>query len=229
MSSKVVFSLAQFFIGLTVYGQSNHFPTTGNVGIGTLSPTYPFHVKTSTSANRVRFEFGGKTVDIASYGSTTEPYGNAGGIFMSGQDGFIMTGAGNNLLFITNSGGYAERMRIPANGNIGIKTKNPTYKLSVNGTVGAREVNVTTTGWADDVFDDGYSLKTLEEVQRFYQSNGHLENIPTEKEVVENGINLSEMTVKLLEKIEELTIYLVEQNVKMKAMQAELNALKASK
>ncbi|WP_057937330.1 hypothetical protein [Algoriphagus resistens] len=287
MLKTPLLAIVIFLGSISLFGQTNTFPASGNVGIGTLSPALPLHVKTSTSANRARFEFGGKTVDIASYGTTTEPYGNAGGIFMSGQDGFIMTGAGNNLRFITNSGGYAERMRILANGNIGIGTSSPAHKLHVvgsgrfngsgsgyteinsnangqyirqyandgttlswlirgyaddgvqaifrsggiqiHGTVKAKEVNVTTSGWVDYVFEDGYSLKTLEEVQEFYQSNGHLENIPTEKEVLKNGVNLSEMTVKLLEKVEELTIYLVEQNVKMKAMQAELNALKASK
>ncbi|WP_192350283.1 hypothetical protein [Algoriphagus sp. Y33] len=222
MTKTPLLTIAFIVLSFSLFGQTNTFPTSGNAGIGTLSPAYPLHVKTSTSANRARFEFGGKTVDIASYGATSEPYGNAGGIFMSGQDGFIMTGSGNNLRFITNSGGYAERMRILSNGNVGINTKNPTYLLSVNGTIGAREVNITTAGWADYVFDDTYPLKPLEEVQKFYQTNGHLENIPTEKEVMANGVNLSEMAVKLLEKVEELTVYLVEQNERIKVLEAQL-------
>ena len=95
--------------------------------------------------------------------------------------------------------------------------------ISANGTVKAKEVNVTATGWADYVFDSGYTLKTLEEVQQFYSTYGHLENIPTEKEVIKSGVNLSEMTVKLLEKVEELTLYLVEQNERIKALEAKLN------
>lgn len=94
--------------------------------------------------------------------------------------------------------------------------------ISANGTVKAKEVNVTATGWADHVFDYAYTLKPLEEVHHFYKSNGHLENIPTEKDVLENGVNLSEMTVKLLEKVEELTIYLVEQNERIKALEAQI-------
>ena len=101
---------------------------------------------------------------------------------------------------------------LTSTGNVGIGVSNPTSKFEVNGTIKTREVNVTTAGWADYVFDPGYKLMPLSEVEAFIQKNGHLPNMPSEKEVLEGqGVNLMEMNVKLLEKIEELTLYMIDQ------------------
>ena len=181
----------------------------GYVGFGLTPTTYPFHFKFAT-ANRARFEFITNTIDLVSYAPSTNDYGNSAGVFMSGQDGLIMTGQGNNLRFITNNGSYLERMRILPNGNVGINTKNPAYTLSVNGTIGAQEVNVTATGWADYVFKPEYYLMPLSEVEAFINKNGHLPNVPKEMEVLEHGVNLLEMNKVLLEKVEELTLYVIE-------------------
>lgn len=116
--------------------------------------------------------------------------------------------------------------KVIINGNLGIGTINPSERLSVNGKIKAQEVNVTTSGWADYVFDPAYELRPLSEVRRFYEANRHLPDIPNEKEVLENGVNLSEITVKLLEKVEELTIYLVQQQDRIGELEKELAALK---
>lgn len=65
-------------------------------------------------------------------------------------------------------------------------------------------------GWSDFVFKKEYKLPTLEEVENHIAEKGHLENIPSEEEVLKNGINLGEMNAKLLQKIEELTLYVIE-------------------
>lgn len=101
-------------------------------------------------------------------------------------------------------------VRILRDGNVGIGVIRPTYKLDVNGTVHSKEVKVDMTGWSDFVFKREYTLPTLEEVEKHIAEKGYLENIPSEKEVLENGINLGEMNAKLLQKIEELTLYLIE-------------------
>ncbi|MCM0666900.1 hypothetical protein [Flavobacterium tyrosinilyticum] len=95
-------------------------------------------------------------------------------------------------------------------GNVGIGQTNPTNKLDVNGTIHSKEVKVDMTGWSDFVFKKEYKLPTLEEVEKHIAEKGHLENIPNEKEVLENGISLGEMNSKLLQKIEELTLYMIE-------------------
>jgi hypothetical protein len=101
-------------------------------------------------------------------------------------------------------------MEITGNGNVGIGKENPSNKLDVNGTIHSKEVKVDMTGWSDFVFKKEYNLPTLEEVEKHIAEKGHLENIPSEKEVLKNGINLGEMNAKLLQKIEELTLYMIE-------------------
>ena len=182
----------------------------GNVGFGNNNPIYPFHLKALANA-RSRFEYGTTTIDVVDYGAGTEDYSGSAGIWVNGSDALIMSGAGKGIRLVTYNGTTStDRMRILPNGNVGINTKNPTYTLSVNGTIGTKEVNVTTTGWADYVFKADYELMPLSDVEAFIMKNGHLPNVPTEKDVVENGVNLLEMNVKLLEKVEELTLYVIE-------------------
>lgn len=86
-----------------------------------------------------------------------------------------------------------------------------TYKLSVNGNVRAESVKVY-TDWADFVFEPSYDLPTLTEVEEFINANGHLKDIPSAAEVEANGIDLGEVNKLLLQKIEELTLYVIELN-----------------
>lgn len=114
-------------------------------------------------------------------------------------------------------------------GNVGIGTNSPgSYKLAVNGNIRAKEVKVE-TGWADYVFEKGYALPSLEEVERHIHEKGHLINIPSATEVEANGIDLGDMNRLLLEKIEELTLYIIGQEKRIQSLEKHSNTTKEFK
>ncbi len=115
-------------------------------------------------------------------------------------------------------------------GSLGIGTSNPgSYKLAVEGKIGAREVNVTTAAWADHVFKPGYQLRPLSEVKQFISDNHHLPDVPSENEVLANGQNLGEMNAILLKKIEEVMLYILEQRDQLDSLKEEVKKLKEKK
>jgi len=97
------------------------------------------------------------------------------------------------------------------NGDVGIGTANPTSKLTVAGNINSREVKVTVDAGADFVFDKNYNLPSLASIDQYIKENKHLPEIASADEMKNEGINLSEMNIKLLQKIEELTLYTIEQ------------------
>jgi len=112
-------------------------------------------------------------------------------------------------------------------GNVGIgSAPSTTYRLGVNGTIGCKKIVVTNTGWADYVFEPDYELMPLDELESFIQENKRLPEVPPASHVEENGIELSEMNVLLLKKVEELTLYILQQNKDMQALKEEVNSLK---
>jgi len=116
---------------------------------------------------------------------------------------------------------------ILTNSNIGIGTTNFTdgadlYRLSVNGAIRANRVKVYTT-WADYVFEDNYELPSLQQVEKHIKEKKHLQDIPSAAEVECNGIELGEMNKLLLQKVEELTLYIIEMDKKIKVLENKLN------
>jgi hypothetical protein len=97
------------------------------------------------------------------------------------------------------------------------------YSLAVNGKLKAKEIVVELTGWADYVFDRNYNLKTLEEVENFIQKNKHLPEMPSAKEVEANGVSVGEMNMLLLKKVEELTLYIINQQKEIDALKKQMS------
>lgn len=106
-------------------------------------------------------------------------------------------------------------------GNIGIGTSSPDSRVTVNGTIHSKEVKVdlNITDWPDYVFAKEYKLPALKEVAKHITEKGHLPNIPSAKDVEKNGIFVGQMNAKLLQKIEELTLYTIEQDKKIKELE----------
>lgn len=113
-------------------------------------------------------------------------------------------------------------LTIDYRGYVGIGTLEPKNKLSVNGHIWAKEIKVKLTDGADWVFEEDYNLKPLEEVEAFIKANKHLPEIPSADDFRANDMKVSEMTNKLLQKIEELTLYTIAQE-KLLQLQAEKN------
>ncbi len=137
------------------------------------------------------------------------------------DDAFI----GNNLtnaLVSGNAENSGSALLVDDLNNVGIGTTTPDEKLAVNGKIHAKEVRVDLTGWSDFVFEKKYKLPTLEEVEQHIKEKGHLQNIPPATEAIENGILLGDMNAKLLQKIEELTLYAIDQEKKIETQENQL-------
>ena len=99
-------------------------------------------------------------------------------------------------------------------------------KLYVEGGICAERVKVENkTDWPDYVFNTSYDLRPLSEVETFINENSHLPEVPSEKEINENGIDLAQMDATLLKKIEELTLYTIEQQKQIELLMRELKNL----
>jgi hypothetical protein len=119
-----------------------------------------------------------------------------------------------------------EKMTILPNGNVGIGTAEPIHKLDVDGTIRAKEIIVENDG-ADFVFEDGYQLMPLDELDQYIKDNRHLPGIPKAESMQANGMSVGEMQTMLLQKIEEFTLYMIElkkENEQLKARVASLES-----
>jgi hypothetical protein len=188
---------------------------TGNVGIGVDNPISKLDVNGTLKARGNAMYtgglggFGGGVVDI------TNTNGNGQTLTIDG--GSIQS---NTFVVSTN---YTPLTINPYGGTVGIGTPNPDpfYKLSVNGKIRAKEIRVN-TGWADYVFKNDYRLKPLAEVERYIKQYKHLPGIAPAAKLQKDGVDISAMQTKMMEKIEELTLYLIEANKKIEALEKAL-------
>ncbi|GMN06252.1 hypothetical protein MTsPCn5_16410 [Croceitalea sp. MTPC5] len=208
--------------GIDFYNNLTINTATNYVGVGTATPTSKLHISTETSGDAIlRIE-----ADTDNNNENDNPgihFVQDGALVtyfveVEGQANTKSTGTTANALIIGSESSNRDIQLINGdqvqmtvkNSGVGIGTIDPDgYKLAVKGKIRAEEIKVE-TGWADYVFKEDYDLPTLDEVEKHIKEKGHLINIPSAKEVEENGVQLGEMNKLLLEKIEELTLYVIE-------------------
>jgi hypothetical protein len=179
----------------------------GFTGIGITEPKYKLNVAQDISMNN--------DIDVAQFGvsGASDP---AKRVVM----GYDVNGAGFGFI---KAGWFQHQWTNlslqPNGGNVGIGITNPSEKLSVNGKIRAKEIKVEATGWPDYVFDEGYKARNLEELESYIKANKHLPGMPSAKEIEANGIAVSEMLKSQQQKIEELTLQLIELNKKVTTLQ----------
>lgn len=180
--------------------------TDGNIGIGTTNPIGRFqlvdnqlNIYTSSGLSN------GWTKDGLTI--SANPDVNYSSVRINSDHSSV---ANRGVLNVTRSSNSLFYVR--TDGNIGVGTTNPTSKLVVNGKIHSNEVKVDLNIWPDFVFTDDYQLHTLEEIEKYILQHKHLPGIPTANEVAESGVNLGELNANLLQKIEELTLYIIELN-----------------
>ena len=180
---------------------------TGYVGIGTTLPNEMLHVNGSIEVTgSIKFA-NGTTVSSADQ----IPAGFATSV-SSSVDAVVT--ADNNIDGqgkISLRTGNTARLTVLNDGNVGIGTTAPDAKLTVAGDVHSQEVRVTINAGADFVFEEDYNLPALEKVEMYIKTHKHLPGIAPANEMENEGLELGEMNIKLLQKIEELTLYMIQQ------------------
>jgi hypothetical protein len=204
----------------------------GNVGIGTTNPGVNLDIQGIVRARNLS----GSGITLNASGAASNNFSGANFYLIANNNaaayGLTNPGSQANVMFRTDNwvgtfvwgrtkspGGLAdfqEYMRINDAGNVGIGTTTTgNCKLAVEGMIGAREVQVVASSWPDYVFDESYKLDALDDVEQMIKTDKHLPGIPSKEEVEKDGVKLGEMQTKLLQKVEEMTLYLIEQNKKI--------------
>lgn len=224
-------------LGLIFNTQKDYYFPDGKISINTSTPPTARDMLLTVKGHQIIYGpnaslyFGDDKNTIAGYGKYGIEYYDGGLNFwipFEGKIGRFM----NYVLFLNDEGNIGindpkPTNRLSVNGTVLFHDDEDQY-LSVgnqklifgserfnitaafNGKILANEIEVNTESWSDYVFEDDYLLIPIEEVETFITKNKHLPGVPSEKEVVQNGINLGEMDAILLKKIEELTLYVIQ-------------------
>ena len=197
---------------------TNHiFRLYAGAGTGRMSiyPTGEFILGDATAGS-----FGKFSVQTLNNSYGISHLGEGGNILatrMGGTSAGIGTFSNTNMRIF--SGGVSSIFITADSHNVGIGKDFPTYKLEVNGTIHSKEVIVDLLGWPDYVFSKTYDLPLLSDVEKFIIKNNHLPNIPSALQIERDGLPLAATQKKMMEKIEELTLYIIEANKRIEKLE----------
>jgi hypothetical protein len=207
------------FYDFTNLGVLTHLITLtgdGKLGVGTVNPSAKLSINqvnsSGWSGNLDAFEV--VSPDIA-YRLTLKSY-----VVSAGNTGYNFSPNGVTGLVISTPG------------NVGVGTLNPTHKLTVNGQAKSKGFIQDTSNWSDYVFEPGYRLAPLAEVEAHIKEKKHLPGIPAEAELVKNGLDLGEMSKAQMAQIEQLMLHVIALNKQVQAQAkriAELEATRSAK
>jgi hypothetical protein len=196
----------------------------GKVGVGIAAPAYPLHVSGKIGSGGLMLESNTPAINTNQAAQYLHIYNH-----LSGANGLKAGG-----VLVADDYAYAAPTKndLIVKGKVAIGTplaSNPNnYTLAVNGQIGAKDVRVEATSatWPDYVFEQTYELPSLKEVEAYIKLHKHLKEIPSAGEVTQKGHSLGEMDVLMLKKIEELTLYMINQDKKLEAQQKEIQSLR---
>lgn len=195
--------------------------STGNVGIGVINPTAKLQTIGSIYSNATR----SNTIFTGNIGTD-----NANFIGSEGYWAFRTATDNSFNLDVYNSNAPVSAITVMQNGNVGIGTLSPDSKLTVKGTIHTNEVRVDINApiqGPDYVFEKDYDLLALSQLEAYINQYKHLPEVPSAKEMEENGLNLKEMNLLLLKKVEEVTLHLIEQNKKIEDLKKLVEVLES--
>ncbi|MGK6353200.1 hypothetical protein [Parapedobacter sp. DT-150] len=234
---SMIASLAISLTGACCFAQ-NTFPTSGNAGIGITSPLAMLHIRTYTGAaptypsttsrgdifGVLQADNNAMELGVAKGSNTRRAWILARHASTADFGQYYATLHLQPALESTTQYrgvaiGYPASSTIPlqvglvVNGNVGIGTTDPQAKLAVNGNILAKEVKVKTDiSVPDYVFEPDYELPALADVGAYVKEHKHLPEIPSAADIERDGLDLAEMNLLLLKKVEELTLYLIEKD-----------------
>jgi len=191
----------------------------GNVGIGTPNPAYKLDV-----GGDARF-INGTYLSGPTYFQSPLNYVSVGFSDMNTPNAQVNFPGDGSIGISTGQSAPTLRLTVLDNGNVGIGTNTPQSTLAVNGEIAAKKVRVTPNGWPDYVFSGHYRLPSLAEVEQYIRLHRHLPAVISAAEVTKEGVDLGNNQKVLLQKIEELTLYIIEQNKRIESLEKKVEQL----
>jgi hypothetical protein len=227
-------SFGKYTLTSDTFLEQMRIDNSGNVGIGTTSPGALLDVN-GTFRGVADNTYLGFDADTDRFGFVKK-YGLFGQLAYGSAATFTISQSSGTTIASGNT--FIPRFTIDNSGNVGINTTNIYgYQLAINGTAIATSMTVKAyANWPDYVLKKNYPLPSLIEVKTYIDQNHHLPEIPSEKEIAKDGLNLGEMNKLLIKKVEELTLYLIEidkqikeQNEKLIQLEKRMEKLETAK